>query len=186
MCKITKTRSEIEIPAICLYSCRKYRIMCNNRSSLISDGRKSEPWVELADSPATVAASYDAGADGPSRMKFCDSLHSASGSLDPLGVTDNISAHQPQLPTRSSSALSHHFSLGRRIHLTWVYGSGWWNPNSHYSRGHVPMPPRPCLPRSNFVGQPGPGGTISCYAASWSYSYLGRIQDNLSGTSYTG
>jgi hypothetical protein len=65
MCKITKTRSEIEIPAICLYFCRKYRIVCNNRSSLISDGRKSTPREKLADSPATAAASYDAGADGP-------------------------------------------------------------------------------------------------------------------------
>jgi hypothetical protein len=65
MCEIIMAKAEIEILAVCLYYCRKYRIVCNNRSSLISDGRKSAPWAEPADSPATAVASYDAGADGP-------------------------------------------------------------------------------------------------------------------------
>jgi hypothetical protein len=64
VCEDVLTKPEIEFPTICLYSCRKCRIVSNNRSYLISYGTKSASRAELADSLATAPTSYDAGADG--------------------------------------------------------------------------------------------------------------------------
>jgi hypothetical protein len=50
------TRSEIEIPVVCVYSYRKCKIVCNNRSSLILNGRKSVSRAEPADSSTTATA----------------------------------------------------------------------------------------------------------------------------------
>jgi hypothetical protein len=41
-----------------------------------------------------------------------------------------------------------------------VYGSEWWNPNSHHLRGHVTCGQDQIFPPSSFVDPLGHGGTI--------------------------
>jgi hypothetical protein len=73
-------------------------------------------------------------------------------------VVITISVPQQRPPIMSSSALSRHCSLGQRIHLMLMYGSGWWNTNSHYLMEFVQMWPRSILPPSSFTDPREHGG----------------------------
>jgi hypothetical protein len=76
-------------------------------------------------------------------------------------VVITISVPQQRPPIRSSSARSRHCSLGQRIPLMLMYGSGWWNPNSHCLMEFVQMWLRSVLPPSSFADPRGHGGTTS-------------------------
>jgi hypothetical protein len=71
------------------------------------------------------------------------------------------SVPQQRPPIRSFSVLSHHCSPGQKIHSTLMFGSGWWNPNSHCLMEIVQMWPRSVSPPGSFEGPLGHGGTIS-------------------------
>jgi hypothetical protein len=75
-------------------------------------------------------------------------------------VAETISVTPQQLPTRSSSAPSHHCSQGQRTHLTQMYGCEWWNPNSRYSMELVQRSLKSGSPPSSFADPRGLGGTI--------------------------
>jgi hypothetical protein len=72
-----------------------------------------------------------------------------------------ISVPQQRPPIRSFSVLCRRCSLGQKTHSTRMFGSGLWNPNSHYLMESVLMRPRFVSPPSSFVGPRGHGGTIS-------------------------
>jgi hypothetical protein len=76
-------------------------------------------------------------------------------------VVTTISVPQQQPLIRSSSAPSRHCSLGQRIRLMLMYGSGKWNPNSHYSMESVQMWLRLGSPPSSFADPREHGGIIS-------------------------
>jgi hypothetical protein len=88
-------------------------------------------------------------------------LAHVSHHLSTMVVVIITSVPRQQQPTRSFSVLSRRCSPGRKIHLTLMFGSGWWNPNSHCLMENVPMRPRSVLPHTSFVGLSGHGGTIS-------------------------
>jgi hypothetical protein len=100
---------------------------------------------------------------------------SVSHRLSTIGVAIITSAPRQQPPTRSFSVLSRRCSLGRKIHSMLMFGSGWWNPNSHCLMEIVQIRPRSISPPSSFVGSLGPGGTIS--------SLCSRLTTWLSGES---
>jgi hypothetical protein len=90
-------------------------------------------------------------------------------------VVLTISVPQQRPPIKSFSALSRHCSLGQRIPLMLMYGSEWWNPNSHYLMEFVQMWPRSVLPPSSFADPRAHGGIIS--------SLCSRLTTWLSGES---
>jgi hypothetical protein len=91
-------------------------------------------------------------------MRSCDSWLSVSRHLSTMVVVITISVPQQRPLIRNSSALSHRCSLGQRIHLMLMYGSEWWNPNSHCLMEFVQMWPRFVLPPSSFADPRGLGG----------------------------
>jgi hypothetical protein len=74
-------------------------------------------------------------------MRFCDSWLSVSHHLSTMVVVITISVPQQRPLIRSSSALSRRCSLGQRIPLMLMYGSEWWNPNSHCLMEFIQMWP---------------------------------------------
>jgi hypothetical protein len=94
-------------------------------------------------------------------MRFCDSWLSVSHHLSTVVVVITISVPQQQPLIRSSSALSRCCSHGQRIPLMLMYGSEWWNPNSHCLMEFVQMWPRFVLPPSSFADPRGHGGITS-------------------------
>jgi hypothetical protein len=94
-------------------------------------------------------------------MRFCDSSLSINHHPSIMGVVITISVPQQRPPIRSFSVLSHCCSLGQKTHSTRMFGSGWWNQNSHCLMEIVQMWPRSVSPPSSFVGLRGHGGTIS-------------------------
>jgi hypothetical protein len=76
-------------------------------------------------------------------------------------VVITISVPQQRPLIRSSSALSHRCSLGQRIHLMLMCGSGWWNPNSHCLMEFVRMWLRSGSPPNSFADPRGRGGITS-------------------------
>jgi hypothetical protein len=92
-------------------------------------------------------------------MRFCDSWLSVSHHLSTMVVVITISVPQQRPLIRSSSALSRRCSLGQRIPLMRMYGSGWWNPNSHCLMEFVQMWLRSVSPPSSFADPHKHGGT---------------------------
>jgi hypothetical protein len=78
-----------------------------------------------------------------------------------MGVVITTSVPRQWPPNKSFLVLSRRCSPGQKIHLMLMFGSGWWNPNSHYLMEIVQMWPRSVSPPSSFVGPLGHGGTIS-------------------------
>jgi hypothetical protein len=85
-------------------------------------------------------------------------------------VVITISVPQQRPLIRSSSTLSCHCSLGQRIHLMLMYGSGWWNPNSHCLMEFVQMWPRSVSPPSSFA-DPREHGGITFSLCSWLFTW---------------
>jgi hypothetical protein len=104
-------------------------------------------------------------------MRFCGSSLSVSHRLSTMGLVIITSVPRQRPPTRSFSVLSHRCSLGRKIHSMLMFGSGWWNPNSHYLMEIVQMRQRSVSPPNNFMGPLGHGGTISSLC-SWLTTWL--------------
>jgi hypothetical protein len=94
-------------------------------------------------------------------MRFCGSSLSVSHRLSTMGVVITTSVPRQRPPTRSFLVLHRRCSLGQKIHSMLMFGSGWWNPNSHYLMEIVQMRPRSISPPNSFVGPLGHGGTIS-------------------------
>jgi hypothetical protein len=76
-------------------------------------------------------------------------------------VVITISVPQQRPLIRSSSALSRRCSLGQKIPLMLMYGSEWWNPNSHCLMEFVQKWPRFILPPSSFADPCRHGGITS-------------------------
>jgi hypothetical protein len=96
-----------------------------------------------------------------SRMRFCDSSLSVSHRPSIMVLVIITSVPQQRPPIRSFSVLSRRCSLGQKIYLMLLCGSGWWNPNSHCLMEIVQMWPRSVSPPSSFVGPLGHGRTNS-------------------------
>ena len=159
--------------------------MHKNRSSLISDGSKSVPRAEPTDSPATAAASYDVGADGPAEWNSATTC-ATSTTASTLWGWQAISAltgliHLSGVSQHTST--SFHQGRGSTWRRRLALSGGIQIPTTRWgmSRCHQNQVCRAATlrTRQDLVGP------FHCNAASWSYSYLGGIQDSLQGTSYT-